>query len=342
MKAQKSKPQPNALARALRDYLADRLPRSRGLSPHTVHSYRDSLILLLRFVAASRKLSADRLDIGDLDAEHVMAFLDHLEVERGNSATTRNVRLAAIHSFFRYLAGQHPDRLDHCQRVLAVPFKRARSRPIEYFEYEEIQAVLAEVDRAQIDGRRDYALLATLFNTGARVQEIVNARPCDLQLIRPFHIRVLGKGRKERLCPLWSHTADLLRELLTERGDDPASREPLFRNHRGEPLTRFGVRYILAKYCESALCSTPTLKGKRLHPHSMRHSTAIYLLKAGVDLVTISHWLGHNSIETTNRYASVDLEMKRAAIAKIQPIAAEAPIAVWRSDASILAWLEAL
>jgi integrase/recombinase XerD len=342
MKARTTRPQPNVLARALREYFADHLPGVRGLSPHTVHSYRDSLTLLLRFVAARRKLPAANLDIGDLDAEQVTAFLEHLETERGNVVSTRNVRLAAIHAFLQYVAGQHPAHLEHCQRVLAIPFKRAHSRPIEYLEYDEIQAVLGAVDRAQIDGRRDYALLATLYNTGARVQEIVSARPCDLQLVRPFHIRLLGKGRKERLCPLWPQTAELLRQMLAEREVDAQSRDPMFRNHRGEPLTRFGVRYILAKYCELARTSTPTLARKRLHPHSMRHSTAIHLLKAGVDLVTISHWLGHASVETTNRYAGVDLEMKREAINKIEPADAESPSAVWRTDASILDWLEAL
>ncbi|MEE9282057.1 MAG: tyrosine-type recombinase/integrase, partial [Myxococcota bacterium] len=193
------------------------------------------------------------------------------------------------------------------------------------------------------DGRRDYALLATMFNTGARVQEILDLRPCDLQLTRPFQVRLVGKGRRERLCPLWPQTAELLRSLLSESGMDPRSTEPLFRNHRGEPLTRFGVRYILAKYCDRARESTPTLDAKRLHPHSMRHSTAVHLLKAGVDLTTISHWLGHASVNTTNRYVTVDLEMKREAIAKARPVDDSTnPVAPWRSDASILEWLEAL
>lgn len=342
MKARDPSPQPNALARALRDYFADHLPRLRGMSPNTVHSYRDSLTLLLRFVAARKQLPVVRLDVGDIDAEQITSFLSHLETDRGNTASTRNVRLAAVHAFFHYLAGRHPDRLEHCQRILAIPFKRTHSREIEYLEYDELQAVLGAVDRSKVDGRRDYALLATLFNTGARVQEIVDVRPRDIQLVRPFHIRLFGKGRKERLCPLWPQTADLLRDLLAERGIDPQSPDPMFRNHRGEPLTRFGVRYILAKYCDRARASTPTLARKRLHPHSMRHSTAIHLLKSGVDLVTISHWLGHASVNTTNRYASVDLEMKREAISKIEPIETASPNAVWRSDASILAWLEAL
>lgn len=282
------------------------------------------------------------LDVDDIDTEQITSFLEHLETDRRNTASTRNVRLAAVHAFFRYLAGQHPDQLEHCQRIMAIPFKRTHSREVEYLEYEEIQAVLSAVDRCDTDGRRDYVLLATMFNTGARVQEIVDLRPCDLQLVRPFHLRLFGKGRKERLCPLWRQTAELLRDLLNERGVDPPSRDPIFRNHRGEPLTRFGVRYILAKHCDRARASTPTLARKRLHPHSMRHSTAVHLLKSGVDLVTISHWLGHASVNTTNRYASVDLEMKREAISRIEPVGLLLPDTVWRSDASILTWLEGL
>jgi integrase/recombinase XerD len=336
-------PQPNVLARALRDYFADHLPRLRGMSPHTVHSYRDSLALLLRFAAARRRISVVKLDIDNIGAEEVLAFLLHLEQERGNSASTRNVRLAAIHAFFRYIAGQHPERLEQFQRVLGIPFKRARSRPVEYMEHDEIKAILVAVDRRTADGRRDYALLSIMFNTGARVQEVLDLRPCDLQLAKPSHARLVGKGRKERLCPLWPQTAQLLRDLLAERGTEVQSHEPLFLNHRKEPLTRFGVRYILAKYCDRARATTPTLIPKRLHPHSMRHSTAIHLLKSGVDLVTISHWLGHVSVNTTNRYASVDLEMKREAINKIEPVDDTAPpTASWRTDTSILEWLEAL
>lgn len=334
---------PNALARALRDYFADHLPRIRGMSANTVQSYRDSLALLLRFVAEQYGRSVAELDLDDFGPDVVVAFLQHLEEHRHNSVSTRNVRLAAIHSFIRYLAARDPERLEQCQRILGIPFKRASSSAIEYFEYDEIQAVLSAIDRTTVDGRRDYTLLATMFNTGARVQEILDVRPSDLQLMKPFQVRLLGKGRKERICPLWPETAELLRSQITESGSNPSSTEPLFRNHRGEPLTRFGVRYILAKYCDRARTTTPTLAAKRLHPHSMRHSTAVHLLKAGVDLTTISHWLGHASVTTTNRYVTVDLEMKREAIAKARPVGdGMEPVSPWRSDASILEWLEAL
>jgi len=332
----------NTLARAIREFFSDNLPNLRGMSPHTIHSYRDCLTLLLRFVAEQKQCFITKLDIKDLDVKRVIDFLQMLENKRGNTATTRNVRLAAIHTFFRYLAGKHPIHLEHCQRILSIPFKRANSRLVEYLEYDEIQAVFSAVDRSNRDGERDYTLLVTMFNTGARVQEILDLRVCDLLLTKPYHARFFGKGRKERICPLWPQTAQLLLQLLEERGN-LLSNAHVFLNHRGEPLTRFGVRYLLAKYCDRAKKEKPTLARKRLHPHSMRHSTAVHLLKSGIDMVTISHWLGHVNINTTNRYAAVDLDMKREAINKIAPSDTTiTPTALWRSDASILTWLESL
>ena len=334
---------PNDLARALRAFFTDHLPRVRGTSPHTIQSYRDSLVLLLRFVATQTQRSVHLLDMDDLGPQPILAFLQHLEIDRHNRVATRNVRLTAIHAFFRYCAMEYPARLAHCQRVLAVPFKRTASRPVEYLEHEEVEAVLGIVDRGTVDGRRDYALLATLFNTGARVGEIVALCVADLRLDTPAQVHLHGKGRKERVCPLWPQTADLLRALLVERGREPQSDEPVFRNHRGTRLTRFGVRYLLQKYCSRAQATVPALRAKRLHPHSMRHSTAVHLLRAGVDIVTISQWLGHASVTTTNRYATVDLDMKRKALAKARPTALDtAGLALWRTDTSVLEWLEAL
>jgi site-specific recombinase XerD len=334
---------PNALARALRGFFADQLPRVRGASPHTVRSYRDALALLLRFLAAHRGRPVALLDFNDLEPADVLAFLDSLEKDRGNGPSTRNARLAAVHAFARYAAAGHPEHLELCQRLLALPFKRAGQRAVEYLETEELRAILDAPDRATTEGRRDYALLLTLFNTGARVQEIVDVRPCDLQLVRPFQVRLRGKGRKERFCPLWPQTVEVLRALLDEYRVDATLMESLFRNQRGRPLTRFGVRYLLRKYATVASSVAPTLATKRVHPHTLRHTTAVHLLQAGVDLVTISHWLGHASVETTNRYAAVDLETKRTALAKARPLAEpDGSLAAWRSDASILEWLEAL
>jgi site-specific recombinase XerD len=193
---------PNKLALRLRQYFTDHLPRVRGMSAHTIHSYRDSLVLFLRFLASQRKRQVQDLDLTDIEVDDVIAFLVSLEEVRKNSVTTRNVRLAAIHAFFRHVGTYHPEQLDQVQRILGIPFKRAHQRVIEYLEREEIEAILSRISRASRDGHRDYALLATMFNTGARVQEIVDLRARDLQLIRPFQIRLFGKGRKERFCPL--------------------------------------------------------------------------------------------------------------------------------------------
>ena len=334
--------QPNALARALRRFFAEHMPLTRGLSPHTVLCYRDAFALLLRFLASHKSQDVVDLDIVHLDPEGVVAFLHYLETSRGNCVHTRNARLAAIHAFARFLATQHPEHLEHCQRLLAVPFKRAPSHSVDYLEAEEVRAILDAVDRTTVAGRRDYTLLLVMFNTGARVQEVLDLRPRDLQLVRPLQARLFGKGRKERICPLWPRTAEVLQTLLTEAGVDATSSEQFFRNRRSGPLTRFGVRYILRKYAACAQSAAPGLARKRVHPHTIRHSAAVHLLQAGVDLITISHWLGHASVETTNRYAVVDLETKRAALAKAEPLSDDRQLAVWRSDASILAWLEAL
>ena len=338
-----SRPPIATLGPALRTFFTTHLPQVRGASPHTLRSYRDSLALLLRFVATRAGRDVVRLDLDAVTPEAVIAFLHDLEHTRHNRPSTRNVRLAAIHAFFRHVAHAHPEHLERCQQVLAVPFKRSHPRRIEYLEHEEILAVLDAVDRATPDGRRDYALLATMFNTGARVQEILDLRPSDLQLVAPAHVRLMGKGRKERLCPLWPQTAQILQAYVTQRRLASASGDRLFVNHRGTPLTRFGVRYLLAKYCNRARPACPTLARKRLHPHSLRHSTAVHLLKAGVDLITISHWLGHASPNTTHRYAAIDLEAKRAALSKAKPIGQEdTPLAPWRADTTILEWLDAL
>jgi len=332
---------PNRLASCLRHYFTDHLPRLRGMSPHTIRSYRDSLVLLLRFVASNRKLQVCDLDLDDIEPNRVLTFLAHLERDRHNCVTTRNVRLAAIHAFFRYVAAHHPDQIESAQRLLGVPFKRASQRVIEYLERSEIEAVLARIDRSVVNGRRDYALLATMFNTGARVQEVVDLRARDLQLSRPYQLRLFGKGRKERYCPLWPQTAQVLRAFCEEQGLDLRSEARVFLNHRRTPLTRFGVRYILAKHVDRARSGVTTLARKRLHPHSMRHSAAVALLKSGVDLSTISQWLGHASPSTTNRYATIDLDMKRDAIARVKPLPGSRK-ASWRKSQTVLEWLESL
>jgi site-specific recombinase XerD len=328
----------------MRSFFSEHMPLARGLSPNTIRSYREAFVLLLRFLAARHKCAVVDLEFAHLGPADVIAFLDHLETNRSNCVSTRNARLAAVHSFARYVATIAPEHVEACRRLLAVPIKRGRTRAVEYLEAEELRAMFDAIDVGTSDGRRDRAILLTLFNTGARVQEILDLRPIDLQLERPHQVRLRGKGRKERLCPLWPQTADVLRALLKETHIDGGSGERLFRNHRGEPLTRFGVRYLLRKYARLAHTAVPSLARKRVHPHTMRHTAAVHLLHAGVDLVSISHWLGHASIETTNRYTTIDLATKRAALARAGPLAqgSAAAAAAWRADASVLEWLESL
>jgi site-specific recombinase XerD len=331
----------NLLGAVVRDYFTDHLPRLRGTSPHTIHSYRDSIVLLLRFVSEQRKKPVAALDLADLDPSGILAFLAYLEHDRKNGICTRNVRLSAIHAFFHFVASRNPEHLDLAQRVLGIPFKRAQQRAIHYLEYEEIDSILKAIDRTTLPGNRDYALLATMFNTGARVQEIADLRACDLQLTKPFQVRLFGKGKKERYCPLWSQTATVLRSLCRQRSLDLRSEARVFLNHRSEPLTRFGIRHILAKRIQDAYKDVPNLRKKRLHPHSMRHSTAVALLKSGVDLSVISHILGHASPTTTYRYAKIDLAMKRHAIARVKPVPSRSHTP-WSKDRTILDWLESL
>jgi len=332
---------PNLLGATIRDYFTDHLPRLRGTSPHTIHSYRDSLVLLLRFLSRQLNTPVTGLDLTDLEPPGILAFLAYLEEERKNGVSSRNVRLSAIHAFFHFVASRNPEHLELAQRVLGIPFKRARQRAIDYLEYEENDTILKIINRKSQQGSRDYALLAAMFNTGARVQEIVDLRACDLQLTKPFQVRLFGKGRKERYCPLWPQTAAVLRVFCHQQNLDLRSESRVFLNHRGHPITRFGIRHILARCLDLACENAPNLRKKRLHPHSVRHSTAVALLKSGVDLSTISHFLGHASPTTTYRYAKVDLEMKRQAIAKVKPVPRRSRTP-WNKDRTILDWLESL
>jgi len=332
---------PTLLGAVVRDYFTDHLPRVRGMSPHTIHSYRDSVVLLLRFLSVRSKRTVAELDLKDLDPPGILAFLSYLEKERNNGVATRNVRLSAIHALFRFVASRNPEQLDLAQRVLGIPFKRAPQRVIDYLEREEIESILKTIDRTTRDGARDYALVATMFNTGARVQEIADLRATDLQLTKPFQVRLFGKGRKERYCPLWPQTAAVLNAFAKEQNLDLRSAGHVFLNHRGEHLTRFGIRYILARCVGRTSQEVPNLCKKRLHPHSIRHSMAVALLKSGVDLSTISHYLGHASPTTTNRYAKVDLDMKRKAIARVKPLSPQSRTP-WSRDHTVLSWLEAL
>jgi len=335
-------PKTPALALALQGFFTDYLPRQRALSSQTLASYRDSLKLLLLFTAGTGG-DPSRLTVEQLDVPRVTAFLESLENRRHNRVSTRNVRLSAIHSFFRYVGSQCPEHLAQAQRILSVPFKRTGTRQIEHFEADEIQAVLQAVKGDQVNGGRDLALLGLMFNTGARVSEVVGLQTTHLRLTAPCSVVLRGKGQKERTCPLWPQTADLLQRLLERRGVPPTQSVPLFLNDRGARLTRFGVRLILKKYVQIAAQRHPSLKHKRLHPHSVRHSTAILLLRSGVDLSTIAHWLGHAHLNTLNKYLCIELDAKREALAKAKPLLKGGRhLAKWREDRGLIAWLEAL
>ena len=330
------------LADALHGFFTDYLPRQRALSPHTLHSYRDSLKLWLQFVAG-KKSDPSQLTVEQLTVEQLAAFLQHLEAGRKNAVTTRNVRLSAVHSFVRYLGVHHPEHLAQTQRLLSVPFKRATTREIKHLEFSEIQAVLQNIDLTSTDGHRDFVLLSFLFNTGARVSEAVGLQACDLRLTLPASVLLRGKGRKERVCPLWPETARALRTHLETQGTGLQETHSVFLNHRGQPLTRFGFGIILQKHLRRAAQKLPALTGKRLHPHSLRHSTAVHLLRSGVDLSTIANWLGHVSVNTTNKYLTLDLEAKRAALAKAKPILARHHRnGGWRTDRNLIKWLDSL
>ncbi len=311
---------PNALGLGLSQFFHEYLRELRGLSPRTIEGYRDSLVLLLQFLTARQHKRADRLDLEDFTPDTVSEFLLFLETDRHNSIGTRNTRLAALHTFAKFLASHHPEHMASLQAILSIPSKRGRSNPpVEYLEEQEVKALLASIDRATPAGRRDYALFALMFNTGARVQEILDLRLRDLRLDPPCQVRLRGKGNKVRLCPIWPQTAHLLRGLCAESKTPNAADSMVFVNRHGASLTRFGVRYLLRKYISAASVDLPSLATKRIHPHSLRHATAIHLLKAGVDFVVISQWLGHANLDTTMRYARADLDLKRQALCQVFP-----------------------
>lgn len=333
----------SALGRHLHTFFHEYLTSQRNVSPHTVLSYRDALKLFLRFAAAQAGRTVDELALADLGVELVLAFLNHLEHERKNSIATRNARLAGLHVFYRHVAARDPANLELCQRVLAVPVKRASRRAVDYLEREELDAIFGSVDRTTTEGRRDYALLAFAYQTGTRVEEIVSVRACDVELDVLPQVRLWGKGRKQRIIPLWPSTAALLRGWMDERKIDARGIAPVFVNLRGRPLTRWGVRYLVQKYARAAAKIVPTVAAKRIHPHVLRHTTAVHMLDAGADPSAIRDLFGHASAETTWRYTRLRMERKRKTIEACAPRGADTEsVPIWRRDPDILAQLEAI
>lgn len=298
----------------LQRYFTDYLIAQRRLSPQTLASYRDTFRLLLQFVHSELKIEPARLTVEQLDAEIVLRFLDSLEVRRKNSIVSRNLRLTAIRSFFRMAALHSPECAGPATRVLSIPMKRTATRLLEYVSRVEMDAILNSIDRKQWCGRRDYALLLTMYNSGARVSELCTLRTDQIGLDKNSFVHLHGKGRKERAVPLWPSTARVLKEWHRENNCGIA-----FPGIRGQQLSRFAVRLLLQKAVAVASERCSSLKKKRVSPHTIRHGTAMALLDAGVDITVIALWLGHESIETTNGYLHTSLALKEKALSKVTP-----------------------
>ena len=327
-----------ALAPTLQAFFTERLGRQRQASPHTVAAYRDTLRLLLAFAAARAGVPPAQLDLADLDAPLIGDFLDHLETVRGNTVRTRNARLAALHSLFRFAAGEHPEHADTLSRVLAIPPKRDDHALITYLTDAEVEALLAACDPTTVTGRRDHALLLLAVQTGLRISELIALTRRDVHLGTGAHLACHGKGRKDRITPLSATTVAALRAWLHERAGDPDA--PLFPTHRGSPLSRDAIEHRIAHYTGLAAARCPSLQNKTVTAHVLRHTTAMRLLHAGIDTSVIALWLGHVSVETTQIYLHADLKLKEQALSRTRPSASRA--GRYRPPDTLLAWLEAL
>lgn len=326
------------VAGLLEAFFTERLQQQRNASPNTIAAYRDTFRLLLAFAQDRLRKPPSALPLADLDATFVAAFLQHLEKQRRNSVRTRNARLAAIHSFFRYVALQEPALSATCQRVLAIPTKKAERKLVTSLTRVEQEALLDAPDRTTWLGRRDHAIIILLFQTGLRVSELRELRCEDIVLAVGAHVRCRGKGRKERCTPLTRETVSVIKTWLVERAGLPA--EPAFPSRRGTALSRDAVERLVTKYAEIASRACSSLGKKRVSPHVLRHTTAVSLLQAGNDRSIIALWLGHESIETTQMYLDADLTMKERALARTAPL--RAGPGRYRPDDTLLAFLSGL
>lgn len=327
-----------ALAPTLQAFFTDRLTRQRNASPHTIAGYRDTWRMLLTFAAGRTGTPPSMLDLDQIDAPLVGAFLDHLEHERGNSIRTRNTRLAAIHSLFRYAALIHPEHAQSISRVLAIPPKRFDRALVSYLTEPEVDALLAACDQTSWTGRRDHAMLLLAVQTGLRISELIGLTPADVHLGTGAHIVCHGKGRKDRTTPLTTGTRVVLRYWLSEQLVGPTA--PLFPSRRGRPLSRDAIERRIAHYTALAAQRCPSLRDKTVTAHVLRHTTAMRLLHAGVDTSVIALWLGHVSIDTTQIYLHADMTLKERALARTRP--PNSKQGRYQPPDGLLAWLEAL
>jgi integrase/recombinase XerD len=328
----------SALAPTLQSFFTERLLTQRRASPNTVASYRDTFRLLLGFALRRTGTPPSKLQLEDLDAVLIGAFLEHLERERHNSVRTRNTRLAAVHSLFAYAALRHPEHAALIQRVLAIPAKRTDRPLVSFLTHDEVDAVLSAPNRNTWAGRRDHALLLVAVQTGLRVTELTSLTCADVDLGTGAHLRCHGKGRKERITPLTPQVCGVLRVWLAERRGEPCA--PLFPSRRRGPLSRDGVALLVAKHAGAATQRCPSLGGKTVSPHVLRHTCAMSLLAVGVDISVIALWLGHEGVETTQIYLHADLAIKERALARTAP-AGTTP-GRYRAPDSLVAFLEAL
>jgi site-specific recombinase XerD len=305
----------------IRRFLVEHLVVERNLSRNTQTSYRDTLCLLLPFVARLAKKRTDQLRVEDITAERVSAFLRNLQETRNSGPATLNQRLAAIHSLSHFISLHCPELVQWCGEIRAIQGKKAPRQSLSYFEKDEMDALLAAPDRSSDQGRRDHVVLMFLYNTGARADEVAHVRIGDLDLGAmpdrdPSSVVIHGKGNKQRRCPLWPTTVQALHPLVADR----LPSDHVFRNRRGQPLTRFGIHALVERHAKAVAKNRPSMSKKQLSPHTIRHTTATHLLRAGVDINTIRAWLGHVSLATTNIYAEVDLQMKERALATCEVV----------------------
>lgn len=316
----------------------------RNLSRNTLKSYRDTFRLLIKHMYAENNKTPDRLLIADITKDIVISFLNNLQANRGISESTRNQRIAAIQSFAKYLSLQAPEHVEWCREMRSIPKKKAEKRLITYLEKAEMDALLEMPDRSTAQGKRDYALLLFLYNTGVRAEEAASMKISALTLPSRKSDKtipiatILGKGRKTRRCPLWDKTTEILAALTKDRNPE----DPVFLNRLGQSITRFGVYEMVTRYGNMLEAKMPAVKDKRISPHTIRHTTATHLLQAGVDINTIRAWLGHVSVNTTNIYAEVNLEMKAKALQTCAPEESGKKKIKWENDENLLTFLENL
>jgi len=332
-------PQPTLVGPLLQTFFSEHLCVHKRVSLQTIASYRDGFCLLLQFLHTKTGTAPTDLRISDLDAPAILAFLDHLEQTRGNCIRSRNARLTAIHSFFRFVSFRDPASVVIATRVLAIPVKRTDKRLVGSLTRPEMDAVLAAPDRSQWLGRRDHALLLTMYNTGARVSEIAGLNRAQIQFGKRTFLELHGKGRKERTVPLWPHTAKVLRAWIQEQDSRPPT-PVLFPSFRGHPLTRDSVHHLLRKAVRAAISKCPSLAAKHVSPHVVRHTTARHLLQAGVDIAVVALWLGHEHVQTTYLYLQADLTNKEQALEKLSPAGQSVPR--YRPKDDLLAFLAGL